>query len=87
MYEITTLELACLVLGTLAVGYVIGFIRSAVRVHITAKRFVSNDVIPSHLIVRALIIARDFHRDNIVREGKIQKRHSYVGTINIEEEK
>jgi len=87
MYEITTLELAGLVLGALAVGYVIGFIRSAVRVHITAKRFVSNDVIPSHLIVRALIIARDIHCDNLMREDKIQKRRSYVGTINIEEEK
>ena len=55
MYEITTLELAGLVLGALAVGYVIGFIRSAVRVHITAKKFTSDDVIPSHLIVRALM--------------------------------
>ena len=81
------MELACLVLGALAVGYVIGFIRSAVRVHITAKKFVSNDVIPSHLIVKALMAARDIHVDNLMREDKIQKRRSYVDTINIEEEK
>ena len=87
MYEITTLELAGLVLGAQAVGYEIGFVRSAVRVHITAKKFTSDDVIPSDLIVRALIIARDFHRDNLIREDKVQKRRSYVGTINIEEEK
>ena len=87
MYEITTLELAGLILGALAVGYVIGFIRSAVRVHITAKRFVSDDVIPSHLIVRALIIARDFHRDNLAREGKTPAARTHVGTINVEEEK
>ena len=87
MYEITTLELAGLIIGALAVGYVIGFVRSAVRVHITAKKFTSDDVIPSHLIVRALIIARDLHRDNLVREGKVQKRRSYVGTISVEEEK
>jgi len=87
IYEITRWELTGLTLGALAVGYVIGFIRSAVRVHITAKKFTSNDVIPSHLIVRSLIIARDLHRDNLMREDKIQKRRSYVGTINIEEEK
>lgn len=87
IYEITTLELIGLTAGALAVGYVIGFIRSAVRVHIITKKFVSNDVIPSHLIVRALIIARDFHRDSLIREDRIQKRRSYVGTINIEEEK
>ena len=87
MYEITTLELAGLILGALAVGYVIGFIRSAVRVLITARKFTVDDVIPSHLIARALIIARDFHRDNLVREGKAAARRSYVGTINIEEEK
>ena len=87
MHEITTLELACLVLGALAVGYVIGFIRSAVRVHITAKKFTSDDVIPSYLIVKALMIARDLHRDNLIREDKVQKRRSYVGTINITEEK
>ena len=87
MYEITTLELAGLVLGALAVGYVIGFIRSAVRVLITARKFTVDDVIPSDLIVRALIIARDLHRDNLMREDKVQKRRSYVGTINIEEEK
>lgn len=87
MYEITTLELACLALGALAVGYVIGFIRSAVRVLITARKFTVDDVIPSHLIVRALIIARDIHVDNLMREDRIQKRRSYVGTINIEEEK
>ena len=87
MYEITTLELAGLVLGALAVGYVIGFIRSAVRVLITARKFTVDDVIPSHLIVRALIIARDIHVDNLMREDRIQKRRSYVGTINIEEEK
>ena len=87
IYEITTLELACLVLGALAVGYVIGFIRSAVLVHITTKKFVSNDVIPSHLIVRALIIARDIHRDNLAREGKTPTARTYVGTITVEEEK
>ena len=87
MYEITTLELACLVLGALAVGYVIGFIRSAVRVHIITKKFVSNDIIPSHLIVRALLIARDLHRDNLVREGRTPAERTHVGTINIEEEK
>lgn len=89
MYEITTMELAGLILGALAVGYVIviGFIRSAVKVHITTKKFVSDDVIPSHLIVRALIIARDLHRDNLMREGKAAARRSYVGTINIKEEK
>ena len=87
MYEITTLELSGLVLGALAVGYVIGFIRSAVKVLITARKFTVDDVIPSHLIVRALIIARDCHRDTLVREGKAEARRSYVGTINIEEEK
>ena len=87
MYEITTMELIGLVLGALAVGYVIGFIRSAVKVHITAKKFLTNDVIPSHLIVRALIIARDLHRDNLMRESRAEARRSYVGTINIEEEK
>lgn len=87
MYEITTMELAGLILGALAMGYVIGFIRSAVKVHITTKKFISDDVIPSHLIVRALIIARDLHRDNLMREGRAETRRSYVGTINIEEEK
>lgn len=87
MYEITTLELAGLILGALAVGYIIGFIRSAVRVLITAHKFTVDDVIPSHLIVRALIIARDFHRDSLIHENNVQKRRSYVGTINIEEEK
>ena len=87
MYEITTLELACLGLGALAVGYVIGFIRSAVKVLITARKFTVDDVIPSHLIVRALIIARDIHRDNLAREGKTPAARTHVGTINIEEEK
>ena len=87
MYEITTLELAGLTLGALAVGYVTGFVRSAVRVNIMARKFTSDDVIPSHLIVKALMIARDIHRDNLMREDKVQKRRSYVGTINIEEEK
>ena len=63
IYEITTLELAGLILGALAVGYVIGFIRSAVKVLITAREFTVDDVIPSHLIVRALMVARDLHRD------------------------
>ena len=87
MYEITTMELAGLVLGALAVGYVIGLVRSAVRVMITARKFTVDDVIPSHLIVKALVIARDIHRDNLVREGKAAARRSYVGTINIKEEK
>ena len=87
MYEITTMELIGLVLGALAVGYVIGFVRSAVRVMITARKFTVDDVIPSHLIVRALIIARDLHRDNLMRESRAEERRSYVGTINIEEEK
>lgn len=87
IYEITTLELTGLILGALAVGYVIGFVRSAVKVMITAKKFTADDVIPSHLIIRALMVARDIHRDNLMREDKVQNRRSYVGTINIEEEK
>ena len=87
MYEITTMELAGLILGALAAGYVIGFIRSAVKVHLATKRFVSDDVIPSRLIVRALIIARDLHLDNLMRESMAEGRRPYVGTINVEEEK
>ena len=87
MYEITTMELIGLVLGALAVGYVIGFVRSAVRVMITARKFTVDDVIPSHLIVKALVIARNHHSDNLMREGRAEARRSYVGTINIEEEK
>ena len=87
MYEITTFELIALTLGALAVGYVAGFIQSAVKVMITAKKFTADDVIPSHLIIRALMVARDLHCDNLVREGKAAARRSYVGTINIEEEK
>lgn len=87
IYEITTLELIGLVVGALAVGYVIGFARSAVRVMITARKFTVDDVIPSHLIVRALMIARDIHCDNLMREGRVQNRRPYVGQINIEEEK
>ena len=87
MYEITTIELVALVAGALATGYVVGFVRSAVRVHITAKRFVSDDVIPSHLVVRALLLARDIHRDNLMRECRTPSARTHVGTINIKEEK
>ena len=88
MYEITTMELIGLVLGALAVGYVIGFVKSAVRVMITARKFTTDDVIPSHLIVKALVIARNHHYDNMTLQDRARAdRRSYVGTINIEEEK
>jgi hypothetical protein len=87
IYEITTLELIGLTAGALAVGYVIGFVRSAVKVNIMTRKFTANDVIPSHLIVKALMVARDIHRDNLMRECRTPSKRTHVGTINIEEEK
>ena len=87
IYEITTLELVCLTVGALIVGCVIGFIRSAVKVLVTARKFTVDDVIPSHLIVHALVVAREVHRNNLTRESKVEARRPYIGTIEVEEEK